>query len=83
MVSRLDWRSSDVHGQRQEKEEDAGDEGADRTVNTTVKQGQPVLVSHLWLLLHLTAGDGAEFFLIYGSPCAQCFAKQENVILRQ
>ena len=30
MVSRLDWRSSDaVHGQRQEKEEDAGDEGAD------------------------------------------------------
>ena len=40
MVSRLDWRSSDtVHGQRQEKEEDAGDEGADRTVNTTVKQG--------------------------------------------
>ena len=32
VVSRLvDWRSSDavVHGQRQEKEEDAGEEGAD------------------------------------------------------
>ena len=41
MVSRLDWRSSDaVHGQRQEKEEDAGDEGQRVAANEAAGDAQ-------------------------------------------
>ena len=61
MVSRLDWRSSDaVHGQRQEKEEDAGDKGADGTVNTIVKQGPEKCIKNMQNIKKLLEDGGQQ-----------------------